>query len=138
MIRRRPLAPWPPGRPAVLAFGLALSLAVGGLALRPAPEPPAAMPGALADRLEPRTWAFAIPQAWLAAPLGGLREGDVLDLIGTRASERATALEIARGLRVMDVGETGLVVELTADDAAAIAGARARGLSFMPILRSSR
>jgi hypothetical protein len=122
----------------VLALGLALSVAGGGLALRPDQEPAPAVRGSLADRLEPRTWAFAIPQAWLAAPLGGLREGDVLDLIGTRASERATALEIARGLRVMDIGEAGLVVELTADDAAAIAEARARGLSFMPILRSSR
>lgn len=138
MIRRRALAPWPPGRPALLALGLALSAVAGGLALRPAPEPPAAVRGSLADRLEPRTWAFAIPQAWMAAPIGGLREGDVLDLLGTRASERANALEVARGLRVMDIGETGLVVELTADDAAAIAEARARGLTFMPILRSSR
>lgn len=93
---------------------------------------------ALADRLEPRTWAVAIPVAWLAAPLAGLREGDVLDLIATRTSERANATEVASGLRVMSLDERSLVVELTSDDASAIAEARARGLSFVPILRSSR
>lgn len=117
------------------------ALAVLGLATQvaaPAPETNVAARPALADRLEPRTWAFAIPHAWLAAPLAGLREGDVLDLIATRTSERATASEVARGLRVMTVDERAIVVELTAEDAAAIAEARARGLSFVPILRSSR
>jgi hypothetical protein len=120
------------------AAAVATALAVGS-ALAPASNAPAqATARRLADRLEPQTWAFAIPLAWLAAPLAELREGDVLDLIGTRTSERASAGEVASGLRVMSMDERSLVVELTADDASAIAEARARGLTFVPILRSSR
>jgi len=122
---------------------LIAALVVGSLAAFTAVVPSASVPASvaplsLADRLEPRTWAFAIPLTWLAAPLASLREGDVLDLIGTRTSERATASEIAAGLRVMSIDDRALVVELTADDASAIAEARGRGLSFVPILRSSR
>jgi hypothetical protein len=117
-----------------------LILAAGSSATVLAPQPaaaPVATP-ALSDRLGPKTWAFALPVAWLAAPLPGLREDDVLDLLGARASERATASDVASGVRVMSVDERTIVVELTAEDAAAIAAARARGLSLMPILRSTR
>lgn len=118
--------------------GIVAALAVVG-AVTPGGAAPAERPTlALADRLEPRTWAVAIPLAWLSAPLTDLREGDVLDLIATRTSERASAREVASGLRVMSLDEHSLVVELTSDDAASIAEARARGLSFVPILRSSR
>lgn len=121
---------------------MAVALLAAGLALASAATPGApavqATSRALADRLEPRTWAIAIPLAWMAAPLAELREGDILDLIGTRTSERANASEIASGLRVMSLDEGSLVVELTAEDASAIAEARARGLSFLPVLRSSR
>lgn len=118
---------------AVVAAAFAVLTAVA-----PASEPAPVKPVALADRLEPRTWAMALPLAWLATPLDGLRPGDVLDLIGTRTSERATASEIAAGLRVVAIDEQAVVVELTAADASAIAAARGRGLSFVPILRSSR
>jgi hypothetical protein len=122
----------------VAAAAVATALAVAS-ALAPTSTAPArAAAPRLADRLEPQTWAFAIPIAWMAAPLAELREGDVLDLIGTRTSERANAGEVASGLRVMSLDERSLVVELTADDASAIAEARARGLTFVPILRSSR
>lgn len=139
MIRRR-LAPTIP-RPRLLL--LAPAAIVAALAVASSVTPGSATPAEhstirLADRLEPRTWAVAIPLAWLAAPLADLREGDVLDLIATRTSERANATQVASGLRVMSLDERGLVVELTSDDASAIAEARARGLSFVPILRSSR
>lgn len=139
MIRRRLTPTIPRSRllllaPAAIAAALAVASAVTPGSAAPTEGP--AM--ALADRLEPRTWAVAIPHAWLAAPLAGLREGDVLDLIATRTSERANATEVASGLRVMSLDEGSLVVELTSDDASAIAEARARGLSFVPILRSSR
>lgn len=120
--------------PAAVVAALAAASAVTPGAAAPAERPTTA----LADRLEPRTWAVAIPLAWLAAPLADLREGDVLDLIATRTSERANATEVASGLRVMSLDERSLVVELTSEDASAIAEARARGLSFVPILRSSR
>lgn len=139
MIRRRLTPAIPRPRllllaPAAIAGALAITSAVSAGSPSPEEHPRPA----LADRLEPRTWAVAIPLAWLAAPLADLREGDVLDLIATRTSERANATEVARGLRVMSLDERGLVVELTSDDASAIAEARARGLSFVPILRSSR
>lgn len=138
MIRRRLTPTIPRPRllllvPAAMAAAIAVGSAITG------DSAPADVPTpALADRLEPRTWAAAIPLAWLAAPLAGLRQGDVLDLIATRTSERANAVEVASGLRVMSLDELSLVVELTSDDASAIAEARARGLSFVPILRSSR
>lgn len=97
-----------------------------------APVPP------LSHRLGPRTWALAIPVSWLSAPIPGVRDDDVLDLLGARPSERATASEVAAGVRVMAVDERTLVVELTAEDAAAVASARARGLALIPILRSTR
>lgn len=138
---RRSLVPRPrlTARVALLlaAVGLASVAAAASLA-SPATRADAVVPPSLAERLGPRTWAFGVPLSWLAAPIPGLREGDVIDLVGTRTSERATASEVATGLRVMSADDRALVVELTADDAMAIAGARARGLSLIPILRSAR
>lgn len=121
---------------AIVAVVLAAAaFAAAAIQSEPAAVPP---PPTLAERLGPRTWAFAIPLGWLSAPIPGLRGDDVLDLLGARASERATASEVAQGLRVMSSDDRALIVELTAEDAAAIASARARGLSLIPILRSTR
>lgn len=119
---------------------VALLLAVGasGTALTP---PQVAVPvptPSLSDRLGPKTWALAIPTAWLSVALPGLRADDVVDLLGARAGERAAASEIATGMRVMSADDRVLVVELTAEDASSITGARARGLALVPILRSTR
>jgi hypothetical protein len=139
VIRRRLAPAIPRQRLALLAAAaIAASLALASALAPGSPVQAEATALRLADRLEPQTWAFAIPLAWMAAPLAELRAGDVIDLIGTRTSERANASEVARGLRVMSLDERSLVVELTAEDATAIAEARARGLSFVPILRSSR
>ncbi len=116
----------------VLAGASVLTHGAASPAQTAAPTPP------LSQRLGPRTWALAIPVAWLSAPIPGLRDDDVLDLLGARSSERATASDVAAGVRVMAVDERTLVVELTAEDAAAVAGARARGLTLIPILRSTR
>lgn len=119
----------------------ALILAGASLLTIAAPAPPsqttAAVPP-LSERLGPRTWALAIPVSWLSAPIPGLRHDDVLDLLGARPSERATTSEVATGVRVMAFDERTLVIELTAEDAAAVASARARGLALIPILRSTR
>ncbi|HEX9436823.1 MAG TPA: hypothetical protein VGA16_06670 [Candidatus Limnocylindria bacterium] len=133
----RAVAAVPRGVLAVAAVALA-AVAVA-TAVLPAPPPAASAPvAALSERLGPKTWALAIPVGWLAAPIAGLRADDVLDLVGTRPSERATASDVAKGLRVMSADERTLVVELTAEDASAIASARARGLSLIPIVRSTR
>lgn len=119
---------------AVAALALAVSSAAGSLP----GEAPTPGPVPLADRLQPDTWAFAIPSSWLAAPIPGLRTGDVLDLVGVRASERATAVDIAAGVRVVSIDDRAVVVELTFEDASAVSVARARGLMILPVLRSSR
>lgn len=136
MIRRRTVA----SARALLVAAAAVLVAIGSAAaLAPSESQPAARsPSSIADRLGERTWALAIPPSWLAAPIPGLRGEDILDLIGTRPGERATASEVATGLRVIVADDRAVVVELTAEDASAIAGARARGLSLVPILRSSR
>lgn len=134
----------PPGRARIsrahLLTASALLLALAIISAYGASSSPAvvATPVPLVERLGPHTWALAIPAAWIAAPLPGLREGDVIDVVGTRTSERATATEVAVGLRVMSVDEARVVVELTSADAISIAEARARGLSLVPILRSVR
>ena len=126
-------------RVAVLAAAVVLAVAAVATAIAPSSAqldgPP--LP-TLAARLAPGTWALAIPVSWLAAPMPDLRSNDVLDLLGTRLGERAVASEVAIGLRVLSVDETTIVVELDVDGAAAIAEARARGLSLIPILRSSQ
>lgn len=134
--RLRP--PAVPRRTAVAAAALLVAVASAATAVAPQPVPAPLPTPALSERLGPKTWALALPVAWLTAPLPGLREDDVLDLLGARQSERATAVDVATGVRVMAADERTIVIELTAEDAAAIAGARARGLSLVPILRSTR
>ncbi|MDE3192487.1 MAG: hypothetical protein KGN00_02255 [Chloroflexota bacterium] len=124
-------------RPLLVVAAAALAIVAAATSLAPSGDRPASRaPASIAERLGERTWAFAIPTSWLTAPLPGLRDDDILDLLGTRVGERAAP--IASGLRVLSSDERAVVVELTADDAAAIASARARGLSLVPILRSLR
>lgn len=135
----RRLAPRDRRRSLLIVSALALAAVAAATSLAPSNERPVPQrPASIAERLGARTWALAIPTTWLAAPIPGLRDEDILDLIGTRPGERATAAPIASGLRVLSVDDRALVVELTADDASAIASARARGLSLVPILRSLR
>lgn len=125
-----------------IAFGasaVVLAAAAAWTIVAPSDAHPAPAPApALSQRLGLKTWALAIPVSWLSAPIPGLRDDDVLDVLGARAGERATASEVASGLRVMAIDDRTVVVELTADDASAIVSARARGLSLTPILRSAR
>jgi hypothetical protein len=125
-------------RPILLALAAVVLAIAGALTLIPTETHPVVVPPSLAQRLGVNTYGFAIPMSWLAAPIPGLHEDDVVDILGTRPGDRATATGVADGLRVMALDDRALVVELRADDAAAIAAARARGLSLIPILRSSR
>lgn len=140
MIRALPLPRASAGPRAILVGVAAVLVAVAAItAIPPAgPQQIPPPPPALSERLGPRTWALAIPLGWLAAPVPGLREDDVLDLLGVRPGERAVASEVASGLRVMAADDRALTVELTAEDASSIASARARGLSLVAILRSAR
>lgn len=139
MRRAFPLGPVIDPRMPLIALGALLVVAaIGSALLSSSQAAPAARVQGLADRLGPATWALAVPVSWLAAPIPELREGEVLDLLGTRAGERATAAEVATGLRVITADEDALVLELSAEAAASIAEARARGLALIPLLRSNR
>lgn len=125
-------------RPVLIFSAALLLMTAAGLSLMPSADRAATRVASVAERLGDRTWALAIPITWFAVPLPGVRGDDVVDLLGTRPGERATATEIATGLRVISSDDRALVVELTAADASAIASARARGVTFVPILRSLR
>lgn len=91
----------------------------------------------LAQRLSMSTWAFAVPTAWLAAPLAEVRSGDSVDLLAVRIGDRPLAVAIAADLRVMSADERSVVFEVDEESAAAIASARASGLLIVPLLRST-
>ena len=103
---------------------------------RSAEEAAASAP--LAQRLSMSTWAFAVPTAWLAAPLAEVRSGDSVDLLAVRTGDRPLAVAIAADLRVMSADERSIVFEVYEDSATAIASARASGLLIVPLLRSAR
>jgi hypothetical protein len=92
----------------------------------------------VAETLAPDTWALTVPAAWLATPLVGTRAGDRLDVLALRSGDRASATAIAFDLLVVSVDERALVVGCRADDATAIAVARASGMLLVPLLRSTR
>lgn len=137
MIRRLPRGPRLASRRYVLGAAAAACVLVALLAAAGAREEPVRPPTPLAERLMGDAWAFSVPRSWLATPFRG-SEGDVLDLLGARASERAQAAVVASALRVIALDQDAIVVEITAGDAAALVEARARGLALVPILRPRR
>lgn len=92
----------------------------------------------LSDELAPATWAMLVPNAWLAAPAPRLRRGDALDLLAVRQGDRVAVTPIAYGITVLMADERGLLVEVDANDASAIAAARGAGSLIVPLLRSTR
>ena len=126
-----------PRRPALAVAGM-LVLAAAAL-FGPAPsEAGVTSTASVADTLAPDTWALTVPTAWLATSVGGARPGDRLDVLALRTGDRATATAIAFDLLVVSVDERGLIVGCVAEDATAIAVARASGLLLVPLLRSTR
>lgn len=120
----------------VVLVMLSAVFALAALAsLAPTPE---AAPPSLADALAPSTWAMAIPITWVASAPSGLQAGDRIDVLAMRSGDRAYALPIAFGLRVMSLDAASLVLEVDEDDAIALATARSGGLLVVPILRSTR
>lgn len=115
---------------------LSAVFALGALASLAAPEPDT--PPSLADALAPSTWAMAVPASWVAASPSGIRAGDRVDVLAMRGGDRAYALPIAFGLRVLSFGTSDLILEVDEEDAIALATARSGGLLLVPILRSTR
>lgn len=107
--------------------------------LLPVPTDQATPPQpSIAARLPVSTWALAVPTTWFAAPLSGLREGDRIDVLSLKASERPTATAIAHDLEVMSIDDRTVVLAVGAFEATAIATARAGGQMIVPLLRSER
>jgi len=100
-------------------------------------DDPASPSRPLTERLAASTWAFAVPTAWLAAPIPQLRIGDSVDLLAVRQGDRPLALPIAADLRVMETDDRIVVLEVDEVSATAIATARASGLLIVPLLRSA-
>ena len=92
----------------------------------------------LAQRLSVSTWAIAVPNGWLAAPLAEFRNGDSVDLMAVRTGDRPFAVAIAADLHVMGADDRSVVFEVDEASATAIATARASGLLIIPLLRSAR
>jgi len=128
-----------PERRAILAAIGALLLTVAVLAsqLSPAPQA-AAAPVTVAEGLAPGTWAVSIPTSWLISPIAGLRAGDRLDILALRPGEHAIATAVAFDLVVVSADDRAVIVGTGADDATALAVARASGLLLVPLLRSTR
>lgn len=133
LARRRPVS-----RRSALAIAGAAILVVA-FVVRPVSEHDGAgRTATVAETLAPDTWALTLPFAWLATPLVGTRPGDHIDVLALRPGERASATAIAFDLLVVSVDERAVVVGCVADDATAIAVARASGMLLVPLLRSTR
>lgn len=114
----------------------AVVFALAGSATQLSAPPPARVP--LSDELGPSSWAMTVPLTWLAGPVPPLRRGERLDLLALRGGDRGYALPIAYATVVVSADERALVLEVTADDAMAIATARAGGAQLIALVRSTR
>jgi len=134
VVRRAPRPRW-----AMLAVAAALLLSGVAVSAREViPARAAAAPVSTAERLAPSTWAIAVPNSWLAAPLVGLRQGDRLDMLALRPGERATATAVAFDMEVISADDRTVVLGAAAADVTALASARASGQLIVPLLRSTR
>ena len=124
-----------PSRKALLPIASIL-LALGGISAYWPSSVPATT--SLAEELAPATWAMTVPLPWLAAPVPPVRRGDAIDILAMRSGDKAYALPVAYGVRVLSTGERGLLLEVDKTDATAIATAHGGGLLLVPLLRSTR
>jgi len=116
---------------AVAGVGLALAVLVAPRAEPGVAEAPDAAAVLAADAV-----ALHVPQSWLGAPLPPARFGDRVDVFAASAADRtAGAIVAASDARVLSLPGDGLVLALTADDAAALTVARARGYLLVVVLR---
>lgn len=97
-----------------------------------------AAPQSLALTLAPSGLAARVPHTWLAAAPPRLAPGDRLDVIGSRIGERSGAANIVVDARVIEVDGDAFVLELAADDAVALALARANAYLLFALLRPRR
>ncbi len=124
----------PAWRVALASAGLVLTLA--GVFF-PRESPAAATPASLARAIAADAVAVRVPHAWFAAPPPRVVVGDRVDILGARAVDRS-AVAVASAARVVLVEPEALVLELGAEDAAALAVARAGGYLLVVLLLPGR
>ena len=132
--RRRPPRRTLLGAGGALLIGLSVISGLRGATPSAAGTPPAT----IAEALAPSTWGMSVPISWFAAPIGGLRPGDRVDVIALRPGERASATVVAFDLLVVSSDDRAVVFGTGADDATALGVARASGQLLIPLLRSTR
>lgn len=127
----------PPWRLVLGAIGIALALLAASGARA---EPDAVAPRtSVARALLPGTAAVRVPHAWLAATPPRSAPGDRVDLIGSRPADRTgSVVTVATDARLLDLESEALVLELTMDDAAALAAAHAGGYALLVLVRPAR
>jgi hypothetical protein len=119
---------------------LLLALAGAGVALAllllPGRGPAAAGPAPdLATAVADGAVAFVLPHAWLAAPPPPLVGGDRVDILASGADRAGGAVLAASDARVLLAQPDAVVLEVAAEDVAALAIARARTYVLLLVLR---
>lgn len=126
----RRVAPW---RLAAGAAGLLLAVAA---AIVPQDAPVAARAASLSAALAPDTVAVQLPHAWLAAAPPRLASGDRVDVFGARPQSPVSGVAlVVSDARVVEPLPEALVLEIVADDAVALAVARASAYLLLIVLR---
>src|SRR2546426_9891447 len=89
----------------VVGAAMLLAAAVAMISAGPSSVGDAAAARALTARLAPATWAFAVPVAWLATPVGEIRVGEKVDLMAGRVGGGPPSLPFAARPRVLRVAD---------------------------------
>jgi hypothetical protein len=119
-------------RAVFLACGAVLALAV---LLAPRETTAAAPAPDLAASLTGGGVAFVLPHLWLAAPPPPLLANDRIDVLASSLDRSTGATLVASDARVLRAQSDAIVLELTAEDVAALAIARARAYLLVLVLR---
>jgi hypothetical protein len=119
-------------RLALVGCGAVLALAV----LLAPREPTVAGPTPdLAPSLVNGGVAFVLPHAWLAAPPPPLVANDRVDVLASSVDRASGAAIATSDARVLRAEPDAIVLEVTTDDVAALAIARARAYVLVLVLR---
>ena len=110
---------------------------VVALALLLAPRDPAVATPApdLARSLAEGDVAFVLPHAWLAAPPPPLASNDRIDVLASGVERSSGAGLAASDARVLVSQSDAIVLEVTPEDVAALAVARAHAYLLLVVLR---
>src|SRR3989442_15372307 len=119
----------------VVGAAMLLAAAVAMISAGPSSVGDAAAARALTARLAPATWAFAVPVAWLATPVGEIRVGEKVDLMAVCGGGRPPAIPFGPDPPVLSVDDGAIVFEVDEESATAVATPPAASFLIVPRLR---